>query len=98
MIESLKLLKRFAALCLLLLCAIGMICGATLVRSNTRHMAFGEPGRQVGFSFDPEVTTITTDLRVLEWPALSPTLSMARFAPAPVGTVFMVIDSLNFQH
>ena len=96
--EILKLLKRFAALCLLLLCGIGMACGVFMVRSNTRHMAFGEAGRQVGFSFDPEVTSITTGQRVLEWPSTSATLQWARLAPAPVGTLVMVIDSLIIAH
>ena len=96
--ETLRLVKRFAALSLLLLCVIGMVCGAATVRSNTRDMAFGEPGRQVGVSFDAEVTTITTDRRVMEWPALSPALSAARFAPAPVGTLLMFVDSFVIAH
>ena len=94
MSEMLKLLKRFAATCLLLLCVTAMFCGGTVVRSNTRHMAFGEAGQQVGFSFDPEVTTITTGQRVIEWPALSPALQWARLTPAPVGTVIMIVDAV----
>jgi len=93
--ELLKLLRRFAALSLLLLCVIGMACGTAIVRSNTRHMALGEPGRQVGFSFDPEVTTITTDLRVLEWPSAPTALQWMRLAPAPLGTLFMVVNSVH---
>ena len=91
MTESLKLLKRFAALCLLLLCFTGMVCGAAVVRGNTRYLAFGEQGQQVGVSFDPEVTAISAGEFAMEWPALSPALRWARLTPAPVGTVFMFV-------
>lgn len=93
MTESLKLLKHFAAICLILLCGIAMLCGVAVVRSNTRQLSFGEEGQQVGFSFDAEVTTIQAGQQLLEWPAFSPALALARLAPAPIGTWLMVVHA-----
>ena len=93
--ESLRLVKRFAAACLMTLCVIGMGCGAALADSNTRRLALDEPGRQVGFSFDRETVTIMSGEQAFALPALAPVLRWARLAPAPLGTLVMVIASLT---
>ena len=90
MTESLKLLKRFTVLCMLLLCFIAMLCGGAVVDRNTRQLALGESKRQVGFSLDRETTTIMTGRQTVTWPTASPALRRARYAPAPLGTLVMI--------
>jgi len=94
MTETQKLLKRFALTCIMLLCVTAMLCGGAVVNRNTGRLALGETGRQVGFSFDPETITIVTGRQAVEWPALSPALQWLRLAPAPVGTFFMISDTV----
>ena len=90
--ETLKLLKRFAAISLIMLCGIAMVCGAAIVNQNSRALAFGEPGQQVGFVLDPQVVTVQSGEFILEW---SPALRWARFAPAPAGTWLMLVYSFT---
>jgi hypothetical protein len=87
MTETLKLLKRFAAVCLILLCIIAMASGAAIVSTNSRQLAFGEAGQQVGFSFDAQIVTIQTQQQLFEW---TPVVRWVRLAPAPVGTWLML--------
>ena len=95
MTENLKLFKRFTVTCLLILCVTSLVCGIALVAENTRYLALGETGRQVGITLDRETTTILAGARRVTLPTLSPALQWARFAPAPVGTVVMLIVNLH---
>ena len=94
MTETLQLLKRFAVTSLLLLCAVAMLCGAAIVDSNTRRLAMGDPGRQVGFSLDKETTTIMTGEQTMTLPPLERALDWLRFAPAPIGTLVMIGETV----
>ena len=85
MIETPKLLKRFALASLLLLCVTAMLCGAALVDTNTRYLSLGDPGRQVGIALDRETTTLRWDTRTVTLPPLDPAIRWARLAPAPAG-------------
>ena len=94
MTETLKLLKRFTMASLMLLCVTAMVCGAAIVDSNTRALALGEQGRQVGFTLDKETTTIETGRQTVTWPPLEPILRWARLAPAPVGTLIALGETI----
>ena len=85
MTETLKLLRRFALVSLLLLCVTAMFCGAALVDTNTRYLSLGDPGRQVGFALDKETVTLRWDTRTVPLPPLAPMTRWARLAPAPAG-------------
>jgi len=93
MTETLKLLKRFTAICLIMLCVIAMVCGAAIVNHNSRYLTLGETGRQVGLTLGSEVVSLQSDEFTLVW---SPALRWARFMPAPVGTFFMFLGALAF--
>ncbi|MCL2106902.1 MAG: hypothetical protein FWH26_07615 [Oscillospiraceae bacterium] len=89
--ESIKLLKRFALASLLCLCVTAMVCGGVAVDENTRRLAFGTRGRQVGVSFDRETTTLQLGGgKTVDLPPLMPVVQAMRYAPAPVGCWVMV--------
>ena len=94
MIESHKMLRRFALASLLLLCVTAMLCGAALVDSNTRFLSLGEPGRQVGFALDRETTTLRWDGQAVVLPPLAPSLQWLRLAPAPAGSLVMIGETM----
>ena len=97
--ETLKFLKRFALISLLLLCLTAMACGAALVDANTRFLSQGIGGREVGISLDRQTTAFMMDDLAYPLP-LAPLLRYARFAPAPVGTLIAlgeaVRDAISF--
>ena len=80
MSESLRLLKRFALVSLLLLCVTAMACGVALVDSNTRFLSLGEPGRQVAFAMDRETTTFMMDELSIDLPSLDPAFLVSAFS------------------
>ncbi|MCL2446156.1 MAG: hypothetical protein FWD06_05265 [Oscillospiraceae bacterium] len=90
MTETLKLLKRFAATCLILLCLTAALGAATVVRNNSRLLTFGQAGQQVAFSMDMQVITFQVSDVTHELPRISPWLRWARHAPAPLGAWLMV--------
>ncbi|MCL2531695.1 MAG: hypothetical protein FWE40_06020 [Oscillospiraceae bacterium] len=85
MTETLKLLKHFAATCLILLCLTAALGAATVVRNNSRLLTFGQAGQQVAFSMDTQVMTFQTGEVLHVLPRISPWLRLARHAPAPLG-------------
>gem|GEM_PF-4905145 len=84
------MLKRFAALCLIVLCLTAALGAASVVRSNTQLLTFGEAGQQVAFSMDTQTVTVATSETVHVLPRVSAWLRWARHAPAPVGTWLML--------
>lgn len=95
MTETFKLLKRFAATCLILLCLTAAFGAATVVHSNSRLLTFGEAGQQVAFSMNSQVITFETNEEARVLPRLSPWLRWARHAPAPLGTWFMLAYAIG---
>ena len=94
MIESQKLLKRFALASLLLLCVTAMLCGAALVDSNSRFLSLGDPGRQVGFAMDRETTTLRWDGQAVALPPITLSIQWLRLAPAPAGSLVAVCQAV----
>lgn len=92
--ETLKLLKRFAAVCLILLCITAALGAATVVRNNSRLLAFGQAEQQVAFSMDTQVVTFQAGEVAHVLPRVSPWLRYARHMPAPVGTWLMFAYTL----
>ena len=88
--ETMKLLKRFAATCLILLCVTAALGAATVVRNNSRLLTFGQAGQQVAFSMDRQVVTFESGDIAHELPRIMPWLRWARHAPAPLGAWLMV--------
>jgi len=80
MSETLRLLKRFALVSLLLLCVVAMACGAALVDTNTRFLTLGEPGRQVAFAMDRTTTTLMVDRLSIALPPMSAKFFISAFS------------------
>ncbi|MDR2647692.1 MAG: hypothetical protein LBB67_06185 [Oscillospiraceae bacterium] len=87
MTESVRLLKRFALTSLILLCAAVMLCGGLIVDENTRKLAFGTEGREVGMQLDKQTTTLFVDKKAIALPPLETIADGIRCAPAPIGSV-----------
>ena len=95
MSESVKLLKRFALSCLLLLCVTAMFCGGALVDSNSRFLSLGDPGRQVGITTDKETVTLRWDGQGVALPPLAPVVQWLRLAPVPAGSLVAIGEAVR---
>jgi len=93
--ETMKLLKRFAVVCLILLCVTAALGAATVVRNNSRLLTFGQAGQQVAFSMDTQVVTFQAGEVARVLPRISPWLRWARHAPVPLGTWLMLAYSVR---
>ena len=91
MSETLSLLRRFAMLSLLCLCVTATLCGAAMVDENTRQLALGERGAQVGLRGDAQTVTFfrqaDAPVDLAAFPSPEPLLRALRLAPAPLGAL-----------
>lgn len=96
--ETLKLLKRFALVSLLCLCVTGALCGGAMVDENTRKLALGETGAQVGLRGDQQTVTFfkqtETAAALAEFPSPGPLVRVLRLAPAPLGNLVALGEAL----
>ncbi len=94
MTETLKLLKKFALISLLMLCVIGLVCGVIMVDTNTRFLTLGDPGQLVGIALDKQTVTLRWDTKSLALPPLSEAVQVLRLSPAPLGSLIAFGESI----
>ncbi|MDR0532164.1 MAG: hypothetical protein LBG83_08885 [Oscillospiraceae bacterium] len=85
--QSQTYLKRFALSAIVCTCLTAMACGAALVNVNSRAIALGRPGRQVGLQTDRQTVTFFLEDKPFALPSAVPLLRWARLAPAPAGSL-----------
>jgi len=89
-----KYLKRFALTSLLCLCLTAMGCGGILVDANSRALSSGRREVQAGFQSDKRTVTFFVAERTYDLPSPEPVLRWARLAPAPIGSIIALGESI----